>query len=164
MKQSLFKISTDMQMIINHLIDNGGELTPEVEQALEITQVQLEGKAVSYATVIRAMEYDNATIDAEIKRLQGIKKTRTNAVDRLKTALTNAMIQFDIPEIENATCKINFRKSTTLEITNDAVVPKKYKTQVVTTKIDKNAIKKDIKDGATVKGAQLIENQNLQIK
>ena len=164
MNKSLFNISTEMQMIINELMETGGELTPEIENALIITQDQLQSKSIGYAVVIRAMEYQNATIDAEIKRLQDHKRTRTNTVERLKNALSMAMQVCGMEVIEDATTKITFRKSQTLEIIDETKVPKKYKTQVVTTKIDKNAIKADMKNGDKIKGVELITNQNLQIK
>ena len=164
MNKSLFNISAEMQMIINELMETGGELTPEIENALVITQDQLQSKSIGYAVVIRAMEYQNATIDAEIKRLQDHKRTRTNTVERLKNALSMAMQVCGMEVIEDATTKITFRKSQTLEIIDETKVPKKYKTQVVTTKIDKNAIKADMKNGDIIKGVELITNQNLQIK
>lgn len=164
MNKSLFLISAEMQAIVNDLIESGGELSPEIENSLIIAKNELKGKAVSYAVVIRSMEYENDVIDSEIKRLSGLKKSRTNSIERLKTALTNAMLSFEIEEIKTETTKINFRKSHTLEVLDELKVDKKYKTQTVTTKIDKNLIKKDIKNGEKVSGVELKENLNLQIK
>jgi hypothetical protein len=110
------------------------------------------------------MEYETKTIDAEIKRLQDLKRVRTNTVDRLKTALSTSMQVCGLELIEDATTKINFRKSTSLEIIDETKVPNEFKTQVITTKVDKNAIKAKIKQGDTIDGVELIENQNIQIK
>ena len=164
MNNSIFKISSDMQMIINHIMENGGEITPDVENALMIKQDELRTKSISYANVIRAMEYETKTIDAEIKRLQDLKRVRTNTVDRLKTALSTSMHVCGLELIEDATTKINFRKSTSLEIIDETKVPNEFKTQVITTKVDKNAIKAKIKQGDTIDGVELIEKQNIQIK
>lgn len=161
---NLFQISIEMQSIMNELIENDGELTPQLEQMLTIVESNLNEKSSNYAYVIRSMEYDNDIIDLEIKRLQGLKKTRTNSIDRLKNALSNAMNICEINEITTATSKISFRKSTTLEILDESKVPKEYKTNVVTTKIDKNQIKSDLKAGKTINGVELVENKNLQIK
>lgn len=162
--QSLFKISNELQLVINELIETGGELTPEIENALVIAEGDLKTKATNYAVVIRAIEYDNSIVDAEIKRLSAIKKVRINTVDRLKTALSNALIQFDIDEIETPTSKINFRKSTVLEVSDETHIDKKYKKNVVTTTIDKMAIKKDLKNGEKIAGCELVHKKNLQIK
>jgi len=161
---NLFQISVEMQSIMNELIENDGELTPELEQMLTIAESNLREKSSNYAYVVRSLEYDNDIIDSEIKRLQGLKKTRTNAIDRLKNALTNAMIICDVSEITTATTKISFRKSEVLEIVDETKVPKKYKTNVVTTKIDKNEIKSDLKAGKRINGVELIQKQNIQIK
>ena len=161
---NLFQITNEMQSIMNELIENGGELTPQLQSMLTITESQLKEKAVNYAMVIRSMDYETNVIDEEIKRLQGLKKSRQNAMERLKSVLTNAMEQCDMDAIETPTNKISFRKSQSLQILDETLVPKQYKTQVITTKIDKNAIKQDMKNGITVDGVELITNKNLQIK
>ncbi len=52
---------------------------------------ELEEKAENYAKVIRTFEADIDAIDVEIKRLQAMKKTRTNAIERLKKHLFDSM-------------------------------------------------------------------------
>jgi hypothetical protein len=164
-KKSLFKISNELETIINTLIDNGGELTEGMEETLSITETDLKNKAIDYGTVIRSMEYEvKGIIDLEIKRLQDIKRVRMNTITRLKDALSGAMVRFDIEEFENPTMKINFRKSESLEVTNDLLIDKKYKKTVVTTTIDKMEIKRALKSGEKVEGVELIKKKNLQIK
>ena len=161
---SLFKISNELQLIVNDIIENGGEISEGMENTLMITEDQLKAKAIDYGIVIRAMEYDNSIVDEEIKRLTQIKKVRTNTAERLKTALSEALIKFDVDEVASATMKINFRKSQVLEIIDEAKIDKKYKISKVTVSIDKMSIKRDIKNGEMISGVQLITNQNLQIK
>ena len=55
------------------------------------------------------------------------------------------------------------RKSTTLVIDNEELVPKKYIKTVITTKIDKAQIKKDLKT-EEIPSCYLMENKNLMIK
>jgi len=161
---SLFKISNDMQLIVNELIANGGELTDELQDQLQITESQMKQKATGYAQVIRAMRYDNDIVDAEIKRLQAIKKVRKNTTERLENALSDAMQQFEMDVIETPISKISFRSSQSVEITDENAIDKQFKTQIITTKVDKMEIKRAIKGGATVNGAELVTNKNLQIK
>jgi len=161
---SLFKISNELELIVNDIIENGGEISEGMENTLMITEDQLKAKAIDYGIVIRAMEYDNSIVDEEIKRLTQIKKVRTNTAERLKTALSEALIKFDVDEVASATMKINFRKSQVLEIIDEAKIDKKYKISKVTVSIDKMSIKRDIKNGEMISGVQLITNQNLQIK
>lgn len=164
MEKSLFRISAEMQELTNELIDNGGELTPEIEKSLEISNAELETKSTGYSVVIRSLKYENDVINQEIKRLQSLKKSRENTIEKLKNALEYSMSVFGIEEIKTEMNKINFRKSSSLEILDVDKVPNKYKTLVTDIKIDKNQIKKDLKDGVEIAGVQLLENKNLQIK
>jgi len=164
MKQSIFQISTELNEIINQIIENGGEVTPEIEGALMIKEEELSTKSVKYGYVVKALEYDVNIIDDEIKRLSQIKKVRQNAIERLKNVLSITMQSFNIPEIDTPTMKINFRKSSSLEITDEDLIPKKFITVKQSTTIRKEDIKKAIKEGEQIEGARIVENQNLQIK
>jgi len=164
MSQSIFKISNELQSIMNEIFDNGGEVTPEIESALMIKESELMAKSQNYGYVIKAMEYDVSIIDEEIKRLNQIKKVRNNAVERLKNVLTVTMEAFNVPEIETPTMKINFRKSSSLEITDEKKIPKRFITQKVTSSIDKMEIKKAIGNGEIIEGAEIVVKQNIQIK
>jgi hypothetical protein len=164
MKQSIFQISTELNLIINEIIDNGGEVTPEIENALIIKQDELSTKSVKYGYVVKALEYDVKIIEEEIKRLNQIKKARQNASERLKNVLSITMNSFNVPEIDTPTMKINFRKSSSVQIIDESVIPKKFITQKVTKSISKADIKNAIKSGEIVEGAEIIENQNIQIK
>jgi Siphovirus Gp157 len=164
MKQSIFQISTELNEIINAIIDGGGELTPELEQSLMIKEEELSTKSIKYGYVVKALEYDVNIIDDEIKRLSQIKKVRQNTAERLKNVLKITMQGFNIPEIDTPTMKINFRKSSSLEITDEDLIPKKFVTIKQTSTIRKADIKKAIKEGEEIAGARVVENQNLQIK
>ena len=99
MKKSLYNIEEEYLKIANQLED--GELSPELETALAINQSELQGKAVAYAYVIKDSEDTVSVIDAEIKRLQGLKKTEQNKVTRLKETISNAMELYGITEIKS---------------------------------------------------------------
>ena len=59
--------------------------------------------------------------------------------------------------------KFSTRKSSALEITDLGEIPKDYIIEELVQKVDKDAIKKSIKAGEEVKGAQIIERKNLNI-
>jgi hypothetical protein len=164
MKQSIFQISVELGIIIDQIIEAGGELTPELEEALSIKEGQLETKATKYGYAIKTMEYESQIIDEEIKRLQDLKKVRQNTMQRLKDVLSTTMQSFDIPEIQTPTLKVNFRKSSSVEILDEDKIPAEFVTIKQTKTVRKVDIKKAIKEGREIEGAQLVENQNLQIK
>jgi hypothetical protein len=164
MKLTIFQIEQSYNQLAEELIDNGGELTPELSEALQITEEQLQNKSVAYSFVIKQMDADIDTIDAEIKRLQAAKKQREKASEYLKERIKHAMELFSIDEIKTPLVKINFRKSETVEVENVNALTSAYKVVKVTEQADKAAIKAALKDGTVIPGCSIVEHRNLQIK
>jgi hypothetical protein len=164
MKLTIYQIEQSYNQLAEELIDNGGELTPELSEALAITEEQLQNKSVAYSFVIKQIDSEVDIIDAEIKRLQAMKKTRENASERLKANIKHAMELFNIDEIKTPLVKINFRKSEAVEVDDVNQLPAPYKVVKVTEQADKMAIKEAIKNGADIIGCRIVANCNLQIK
>ena len=161
---NLFNITTEYKQLEAALIENEGELTPELETALQINQDQLQAKGISYGYVIKSIEAESDIIDAEIKRLTQLKKVRDNAAERLKTTLKQAMEMYGVLELKTPTLKISFRKSESVEIIDMDLLDKKYITVKTTEMSNKTEIKEALKRGEVIEGAELRTNNNLQIK
>lgn len=164
MKTTIFQIEQSYNQLAEELIENGGELTPSLEEQLAITEEQLQNKSVAYSFVIKQMDADIDIIDAEIKRLQNLKKQREKASEYLKERIKHAMDTFQIDEIKTPLVKINFRKSESVEVDDVNQLPALYKVVKVTEQADKAAIKAAIKDGVEVTGCRIETHRNLQIK
>ena len=164
MNKSLFQIESDYLELSNQLIEADGELTPELEQALQITQDELESKGISYGYIIRKFETETDIIDAEIKRLQALKKAREKSSERLKERIKSAMELFDIQKIESPLLKLSFRKSESVEVEDINNLPAMYKTIKVTETADKRLIKSALETGKEIEGCRIVINNNLQIK
>ena len=164
MKLSLYTIEQTYLSIVEELIENGGELTPSLEAELNINKEELQNKGICYGFMVKELEMQSDTIDIEIKRLQALKKTRTNTIDKLKNNLSQAMQMFGIEELKTAIIKINFRKSESVEIEDLALLDSQFIKVTTTKTADKIAIKEAIKGGENVQGAVLQTNSNLQIK
>lgn len=159
---NLFNIKQEYINLVNTIIDNNGELSPELSQALAINETELKEKAINYGYVIRSFEYENDIIDAEIKRLKALKEQKEKAIQKLKDAVSNAMNLYGIEKVESPALKLSFRKSESVEISEN--LDKRFMIEKVTLQPDKVAIKEAIKKGEQVDGAVLVINQNLQIK
>jgi hypothetical protein len=161
---NLYNIQNEFLLITRELMENGGEATPEIEQALSINKEQLQAKGINYALCSMHLESEITAIDNEIKRLETMKRIRKNTQARLESTLENAMNLYEIDEIKGDTVKVNFRKSESVEIIDVEKIPKDYMTVELTKKVDKATIKKVLKRGEEVPGAVLNQNKNLQIK
>ena len=164
MNQSIYKIQNEYQLLINQIIEAEGEMTYEIQQALEINEQQLQSKAVDYCYVIKQLDYDCEQIDNEIARLNKLKKVRSNLTDRLKNTVSSAMQLYDVEKIETPLIKLSFRNSESVEITNEQQLDACFIVTKTVTTPDKKAIKDAIKNGVFVEGATISYNKNLQIK
>lgn len=164
MKLSLYEIEKSQLQLVEDLIDNGGELTPELEDALAINQQDLTTKATNYGYVIKQLTAECSIIDAEIDRLDALKKSRIKAIEKLKSNVLTAMQVFSVGSIDSPVMKISLRASESVEIEDVNAIPADYMVTKVTTQPDKTKIKAAIKAGEVMSGARIQVNQNLQIK
>lgn len=164
MNKSLYQINQDYVSILSELDDMDGELTPELEQRLTISEKELQTKASCYGVVIHDYDSKINAIDAQIKRLTELKKSYNGKVEVLKSNISNAMQLFGVDKIESDLVKLSFRKSESVEIVDEKMIPKDYIVGKMTYTVSKQAINEAIKSGKVVSGAELKTNYNLQLK
>ena len=161
--KSLYQISAEAMNLASALIE--GELTSEMENQLVINQKELQEKAINYGFAIKSIEADINIIDDEIKRLQSLKISRNNAIDRMKSSILEAMQIYGIEKVSSATLNLSIRNNPeSVELVNEYQIHEIYRKERVTISIDKIAIKKAIQSGEEVPGAVLKRTESLQIK
>lgn len=160
--KTLYEIGKDQLAILGDIEMADGEVTAEIQARIDLLAENFEQKAIAYGYVIKQCEGEESLIDAEIKRLQELKKKSAKLSDYLKERIAGAMIEFGFEKIETPTLKLSFRKSEAVEIVDEAQLNQKYFNYKPT--VDKTSIKAALKAGEEVAGAKLVTNQNLQIK
>lgn len=159
---TLFSITAEQRRINDALMELDGELTPELEEALVINAENFAVKAEGYATSIHHFEAVEDAADAEIKRLTAIKKSATRAKTHLKNNLAYGMEVMGYDKVDMGLHKLSFRTSTAVNITDEVRIPNQY--IKVETKIDKESLKRDLKAGLVIEGAELVTNKSIQIR
>ena len=94
---NLYQITQEAQYLAALLETE--ELTPELEQELIINQEQLQSKGLNYAKVIANYQSESDQIDAEIKRLKGMKESRDKRITWLTDSLKKAMLVLSLIHI-----------------------------------------------------------------
>lgn len=165
MNKSIYQIEVAHRNLVEELIENEGELTPELEAQLAISYEDLQQKGVAYTFVIKDQEGIISQIDAEIDRLTELKKAKKKAVERLKETLVNAMEVFGVQKLESPIVSISLRASESIEVLHLAMLEDEFKkcAPPVWT-ADKLRIKAAIKEGRAVEGAVIVKKNSLQIK
>ena len=159
---TLYHITSE-QLRINELLEeSGGELTPEIEEALMLNAENFEIKAEGYIESISRYKALAEAADARIKEMQRIKKTSENIEKRLKERLLQAMVVMDVDKMELGLRKLSIRNTSAVNITDEAHIPAEY--IIIEQKYDKTRIKDALKNGDVIPGAELVTNKSIQIR
>ena len=165
MSSSLFHLTQEYLQIANILEENGGELTPELEEALELNQEAVQVKGVNIAFVIKKYDSEIEPYKKEIERLQQAVKAKENAKERLKSYLKSNMERLGITEIKGEIMTIRLQNSrSSVEIVDKDSIPKKFLNKKIDIVPDKKAIKEALDSGQKVKGVELKESKSLILK
>lgn len=173
---NLFELTAEQARIEDLLEQNGGEITPEIEEALTLTAEALPKKVDGYGVLIRQFAAAEAACDAEIKRLQGLKKTAQNAQKGMKERILYAMQTFGFDKLAGETTKFSTRASKAVEVDEDILL-ENYREKIaefvaglpawlsLEVKVSKQVIKDAYKaTGITPEGAQVVDNTSLIIR
>lgn len=161
---TIFKIEKQYLDIFEELNATEGEITPEIAEKLNIAESDLKEKTVNYAYYIKKLEADNKIIDEEISRLREMKARNQKKSEALDKAIVRAMMLFSLDKVETPTLKLSLRESESVNVLDESKLSDNFFTTKITKTVSKTALKDALKTGAEISGAELVINQNLQIK
>ncbi|OOF38988.1 hypothetical protein BKK50_11195 [Rodentibacter rarus] len=164
----LYEITEQYENIAELLNNPEFAENADVQKALEAIQEDFNQKAERVVHVIKNAEGDIEVIDAEIKRLQAMKKQRQNGIEGIKNYLKLNMAKTDTESIKCPLFNISYReqKESAVELDDDLFLANNIDEDLVNVKItpNKTEIKKRLKAGEAVIGAKLVDTQVLTIK
>lgn len=131
------------------------------EAALEDLQMERTQKIKNVALWLKNLNASAAAYKAERDAFDERMKQAQKKAESLKRYLANALGGEKFVTDE---CAVSFRKSTAINVLDEAAIPAAYMAEKVTRSPDKTAIKAAIKGGEAVPGVALVENLSVQIK
>lgn len=146
----------------------GALLSLDIEEsdltaALEELQGTVAEKAEGIAMVMRTLEAEQNAYKIEIDRLKSLSDQAKKKSDSMKDYLAYNLQQMNIDKLDAGLFKFSFRKSESVVIDNQELIPKEFIKEKVTYSPDKTALKKALKDGV-VDGCHIESKKNLQVK
>lgn len=131
---NLYQIEQELLDLYNQIEENGGEITPEIEERFQITEQNFVNKLENYTRFVRVIKGDISTIDSEIERLSKLKQIKQNVVNRLENNMLSALKIFgnkdpkkDIWRYDLITFKLSTRQSQSVEILDETIIDDKFK-------------------------------------
>lgn len=136
---------------------------------LEAITGEVEIKADNVACMLKSIEADMKAIRDEEIKLATRRKAKEKAYDRLKQFLSDTLQRMSIDKVETARNKITFRRSESVELDEAtfikwAIANRDDLLTYAEPTANKTEIKKALKSGCEVAGAQLVSKNNIQIK
>ena len=130
------------------------------EARLAELQLERDAKVENIAMYIKNLAAEQPAIQAEVKRLQEMKKANENKIQRLKDYLKE---QLHEQKFKSLRASVSFRSTKSVTITDAAKVPDEYKRYQDPT-VDKIALGKALASGQTIDGAVLTYSKSVVIK
>jgi len=140
------------------------EFTQEMEELVDLNEKEFQIKAVGYGYRLENLNLDANAIDEKIKRLQALKKSNNNVIEKMKAYLLYCMGIRGIEKVTTPTLTISIRRTESIEVPLLELLDARFVTEKIVKSADKIGIKKAIKDGEMIEGAFIQANYNLQIK
>lgn len=157
----LYEINKDIQDLLD-IVDEIDEQA--FKDTMESLQYDLHEKAEEYAKVIKIIENEVDGIDKEISRLSAMKSARTSKIEYLKKSVEEAMILADDKKFKTDLFSFNVQKNApSLDIKDDAVIPQIYYIEKEP-QLDKRKLLSDIKNGVQIDGVSIKQSESLRIK
>lgn len=165
----LYEIANDYLTLVAALENE--EIDAEaLEDTLEAIQGEIEIKADNIACVLKTLLAEVEAFKAEEARLAERRRKKEKAYDRLKDYLSRELLRAGIGKVETVRNAISFRKSEAVELADEAAFMDwalKNRDDFITygkPSVNKTELKKALKAGDEIEGAELVVKQNIQLR
>jgi hypothetical protein len=161
--QPLWVIEGELQALLDSLDVCPSELEPELQARIEEYLAREAAKVDQTAHVLAALDYEQRAADDEIARLAERKRAAKAAQNKLERYLCRIIAAHGGKKLIGNTNTLSVHPSDAVVILDEAAIPAGYVVEeVITTKrVDKAGIKRALKAGREVPGADLEYRDNL---
>lgn len=160
---SLVDLHSQATEIERLILENGGELTPEIEQQLTNIDTSIAIKIDGYGYVLDRMKAVEGYWKGQAAKFAAVGKACKNVQDRIKDRLKYVMESRGQKTIEGETVRFTLTDTQgQLEIIDVDALPARYVIETVVKTVDKVAIKEALAAGEDIPGAVLHGGKGLR--
>lgn len=140
-------------------VDDNGEII-DIDRLVAL-QMDRTQKCENVACWIIDLEADARAISEQEKVLKSRREATERKAESLKQYLSDVLAG---EKLKTARVSVSYRRSTAVEVSEDATIPEEYTIVKTTVSPNKAAIKDALRNGANIPGCLLIERTSIQIK
>jgi len=160
---SLLAIQDQYNRIMQVIIENGGELTPELEAALQDIELNRADKVDSYKAVMDKMDVEEILWKERAAEFQTVARACRNVKERLKVNIKALMSSSMVTDVSGNYWRFKLSNSKdSVEITDSREIPAKYCTEKVELVPDKAMILVALQSGEQIDGVVLKKGTSLR--
>lgn len=163
MSRSLLSKIRQVNQVEKQIIENGGELTEEIERSLIFREMRLAEKVDAYAFVIENLKERAKYWEEKAALIKKYGKTCGAVVERMRGNLKAYMMLEDKPEILGKEIRFTLQNVPFAIDVNERELPAEFFREEVVRTVDKDKIRKAIMAGVEVPGAQKVESYSLRV-
>lgn len=158
---TLYELSANYEFLVRNAAEIDEEL---LKDTLESIDEDIELKADNYARVLVELDGQINTLKAEENRLSDKRKAIENNVKRMKQNLEESMRLTGKTKLKTDFFSFNIQKNPiSVNVIDESLIDESYFVEQPK-KLDKKQLKEDLKMGANILGAELIQTEGLRIR
>jgi hypothetical protein len=154
-ENTLVSITAEMHAVIQQIIENGGELTPELESGFTEVGERLAEKTDAYAYFLDRLETEAEFWRSRADSLLKTAKACESLKKRLSGNIKFVMERLDQKEVCGSEMRFTLAKAKPALVIDEKALDPAYFMQVTEMVPDKERIKSDLELGVPVPGAKL---------
>ena len=160
----LYELTGEYIQLMQMLEDASVEDEAEIAAAMEAIADDIEEKADAYARIMKNLLGDVDALEQEEKRLKARRTALENRVDRLKTAIQNAMQLTGTKKLKTSIGNWGIQNNPpSVRIINQEAIPAEYWKQSAP-QLDRRALLEDMKQGLIVDGCELQQTESIRFR
>ena len=154
-KQSLYELTKAGNDLSSAIIEAGGEITPEIEQALSDLDLKTKDKIDAYKFAMDTLEYRAEQLKEEASIFMNTAKSLMAAQERLKLAIKNNMSVNGTSQVNGNRYTFKLVQLSPKMTIDEKFLEDRFYREEVLKKIDRPTIEQAIKQGESVAGVTL---------
>ena len=154
-KATLYDLVKKQSTITQQLLENDGELTPEIEAMIKKVDEELPKKVDSYATLMDKLKSEVSYLKELEKSISSKRKAVENVLKNLDTRVKQVVMEVGELAGDYYTYK-PVKQGKKLVIDSNQKFDKCYLTETVVTEVNKKLIQEDLELGEVIPGAEMV--------
>ena len=160
----LYEISNEFQKVVD-LIEKCDEMSPELIEQLNAVSEDASAKVINVAAYIKNLEVEAESMQTYLNNMRARQDKVEKRIESLKDYLRYNMDLLKLQKVESPEFDVQLRANQySLDLFDQALVPKEYIRVKETVTISRADIIKDLKVGCDVPGARFVTTKSVLIK